>query len=110
MAYDRGPVVRGPDLFGPHDHRPFVCLIDETHPFRDEEAMYAALTTTRRAVAIPLSEEDFVSGGLPRESYVNPWTITSIRHADIVEQEGLLSEAVTEKIATEAAGYLGVRS
>lgn len=109
MGYDRGAVVKGPDLFADHDYRPFVCLSDETHPFSDEEALYAAVTTTRRSVAIPLTDEDFVTGGLPQESYVNPWTIASIRHADVSATEGQLVEETVETIATEAAGFFGVR-
>ena len=107
--YDRGAVVKGPDLFADYDYRPYVCLSDDTHPFSDEEALYAAITTTRRAVAIPLTDADFTTGGLPRESYVNPWTIATIRHADIQHEEGYLVDATTETIAEEAAGYIGVR-
>jgi len=62
MSYERGVVVKGPDLFADYSFRPYLCLSDETHPFSDEEALYAAITTTRRAVAIPLAEDDFVSG------------------------------------------------
>jgi hypothetical protein len=68
--YDRGAVVKGPDLFADYDYRPYVCLSDDTHPFSDEEALYAAVTTTQRAVAIPLTDDDFTTGGLPRESYL----------------------------------------
>lgn len=107
--YTRGAVVKGPDLLGDHDYRPYVCLSDDSHPFHDEEALYAAVTTTRRAVAIPLGDDDFLSGGLPRESYVNPWTVVVIHHADIEKEEGRLDAVTTEKIAEEAAGYLGVR-
>ena len=109
MSYGRGDVVKGPDLFADYEHRPYVCLSDETHPFSDEEALYAAVTSTRRSVAVSLSPDDFETGGLPRESYVNPWTIVSIRHADVAETEGRLHPDVVERIAREAAGYLGVR-
>jgi len=54
MAYVRGAVVKGPDVFGGHDHRPYVCLSDEDHPFSDKETLYSAVTTTRRLIAIPL--------------------------------------------------------
>lgn len=54
MAYVRGAVVKGPDVFGEHDHRPYVCLSDEDHPFSDKETLYSAVTTTRRLIAIPL--------------------------------------------------------
>ena len=102
-------MVKGPDLFADYDYRPYVCLSDDTHPISDEEALYAAVTTTRRAVAIPLTDDDFTTGGLPRESYVNPWTIATIRHADIQHEEGRLVGATIETIAEEAAGYIGVR-
>lgn len=107
-GYARGAVVKGPDEFGDHDFRPFVCLSDETHPFADEEVRYAAVTTTRRSVALPLTADDFASGGLPRESYVNPWTLISIRHADMDAVEGQLVDTTVETIAQAAASYLGV--
>ncbi|MFB6164047.1 MAG: hypothetical protein ABEJ31_02715 [Haloarculaceae archaeon] len=99
-GYERGAVVKGPDLLADHEFRPYVCLSDRTHPFHDEEALYAAATTTRRPVAIPLTDDDFASGELPRESYVNPWTVVTIRHADMERKAGQLVTATTEKIAT----------
>lgn len=108
MAYSRGAVVKGPDLFAGHDHRPYVRLSDDTHPFSDEEALYAAVTRTRRQAAVPLTNEDVATGSLPRESYVNPWTIASIKHADVQGRHGRLVRTTTETIAQEAARYLGV--
>ena len=107
-VYTRGMVVKGPDLLADHNYRPYVCLSDNSHPFSEEEALYAAVTTTWRVVAIPLGDDDFISGGLPRESYVNPWTIVSIRHSDMQQEEGRLDEETVSKIAGNAAGYLGV--
>jgi len=107
VQYARGAVLKGPDLLGPHDYRPYVCLSTENPPFRDEEAVYAAVTTTPRSAAIPLAESDFRSGGLPRESYVNPWVLVTIKHADIQEIEGQLTEETVEKVAREAAINIG---
>lgn len=106
--YGRGTVVKGPDLFADHEYRPYVCLSDASHPFHDEEGVYTAVTSTERVDAIPLAGDDFASGGLPRESYVNPWTIVSIRHADVADVEGELVDETIETIASEAASYLGV--
>ncbi|WP_123621506.1 hypothetical protein [Halorubrum sp. CSM-61] len=108
MTGDRGTVVKGPDLFADNDFRPYVRINDDTHPFSDEEAVYVAATTARRSAAIPLTEADFVAGGLPRETYVNPWTVVTIRHADIHGEEGKLTDETTETIARATAGYLGV--
>ena len=109
MTAERGAVVKGPDLFADNDFRPYVRISDDTHPFADEEAVYVAATTTRRSAAIPLTEGEFADGGLPRETYVNPWTVVTIRHADIRGKEGRLTEEATETIASATAGYLGVR-
>ncbi|MDY6775958.1 MAG: hypothetical protein SV253_07790 [Halobacteria archaeon] len=106
--YTRGDVVKGPDLFADNSYRPYVCVTDSSHPFNDEEGLFVAVTTTRRSVAIPLSKDDFEDGGLPRESYVNPWTVATINHSDIEKKEGSLIESSTERIAKESAGYLGV--
>lgn len=108
MTPERGAVVKGPDLFADHRYRPYVRLSDDSHPFSDEEALYAAVTSTEREPAILLAPTDFERGGLPRESYANPWTVVSIRHADVTEREGVLTTKATEEIAREAAGYLGV--
>jgi len=105
--YARGTVVKGPDILGPHEYRPYVCLSTEDPPFRDEEAVYAAVTTTRRSAAIPLAARDFTSGGLPRESYVNPWVLVTIKHADIAGIEGRLVEDTVDKIAREAGTHTG---
>lgn len=107
QSYDRGTVVKGPDLLGPHTHRPYVCLSTVDPPFRDEEAVYAVVTTTRRSAAIPLAPADFTSGGLPRESYVNPWVLVTIKHADIQDIEGQLTGDTVDKIAQDAAAHIG---
>ena len=55
----------------------------DSPPFRDKEAVYTFVTTTRRSEAIALTSDDFSSGSLPRESYVNPWVLVTIKLADI---------------------------
>jgi mRNA-degrading endonuclease toxin of MazEF toxin-antitoxin module len=107
QSYHRGAVVKGPDLLGPHPHRPYVCLSTDDPPFRDEEAVYAVVTTTRRSAAIPLASADFTTGGLPRDSYVNPWVLVTIKHADIQDIEGQLADDTVNKIARDAGAHIG---
>lgn len=109
-SYARGTVVKGPDLLGPHDHRPYVCLSTDEPPFRDEEAVYAVVTTTRRSAAIPLTATDFTNGGVPRDSYVNPWVLVTIKHTDIHGIEGHLTEDTVDTIARDAATHIGALS
>ena len=107
MGFRAVTAVKGPDLLGPHDYRPYVCLSTDEPPFRDEEAVYAVVTTTRRSASIPLAATDFSSGGLPRESYVNPWVLVTIKHTDIAALEGQLTADTVDKIAREAATHIG---
>ena len=58
MGFLRGSVVKGPDLLAGYEYRPYVRISDESHPFSEEEALYAAVTTTERPIAIPLTEDD----------------------------------------------------
>lgn len=104
--YSRGDVVKAPDPFG-HPSRPFVALSDGTHPFANEEAIYAAITTTARSDAIPITGDDFLSGGLPVDpSYASPWVLLTIKHADVMDQDGTLDDQTTDRIAGNAAHYV----
>lgn len=110
MTYQRGAVVKGPDFFGPHPSRPFVCLsTPATHPFSGEEGIYVAVTKTPRPNAIPLPASSFTSGGLPKQSFASPWVVTTLKDADIMDVEGQLDDSTTEQIAKAAAGYMGVQ-
>lgn len=104
--YSRGDVVTAPDPFGRH-RRPFVALSDDDHPFANEEAIYVAITTTARSDAIPITAADFLSGGLPIDpSYASPWVLVTLKHADVLDQEGTLSIPTTDRIAGNAAHYI----
>lgn len=110
MTYARGEVVKGPDVFGPNQHRPYVCLSQPSnHPFPGQEGLYIAVTTTSRPEAVPVPTSAFVSGGLPKRSFASPWVITTLKDADIVTVEGELSNTTVTQIAEAAAQYLGVR-
>ncbi len=107
MGCDRGDVVKGPDFFGSSPARPWVCVQDASHPFGDEEGIFVAVTTTRRSEAVPLTDDDFVTGGLPRTSYVNPWTVTTIKHVDIQHREGVLVDETIEGIVQDLCAFVG---
>lgn len=108
-AYSRGAVVKGPDLFGSSSYRPWVSVNTTEHPFHTQEGLWVAVTTTGRSQAIPLGDDDFTSGGLPKTSYANPWNVTTIKTADMGAVEGVLDEDVVDRIVTDAATYMGAQ-
>lgn len=109
MAYRRGDVVKGPDLLGPHAHRPYVLISTPEHPFHGEEGIWVVVTTTERPQAIPLEGEAFRSGGLDRESFASPWNVVTIKTADMDEVEGQLVASVVDEIVEEVGRLIGLR-
>lgn len=109
MDVSQGDVVIGPDFIGGNDKRPFIVVSNESHPFSDEECLVVLVTTTEREIAIELPEESFKSGGLPKESYASPWTLTTLKTDDLNKKIGVLKESVTEKISQQINHFTEVK-
>lgn len=108
MNYSRGQIVKGPDLFGQSKFRPWLLVSDNSHPFGNQEGLWAVVTTTSRSIAVPLGSSDFESGPLSKQSYVNPWNITTIKFADMYNVEAKVSDSVVDQVARDAANYMGL--
>lgn len=108
MAYSRGEVVKGPDVVGPHDHRPYILISTPDHPFDEEEGLWVTVTTQGRSQAIPLGDSDFETGGLDKTSFASPWNVVTIKFADMDAVEGKLNDEVTRQIVTDVGFYIGL--
>ncbi|WP_136716813.1 hypothetical protein [Halorientalis salina] len=107
--FQRADVVKHPAPFKQSPkHRFFVVLSDSTHPFHGEEYAVAALTSKERPEAIKLDASDWRFGGPSGDSYASPWYVFTIKHADIVNAQGSLTERATDRIANETATFLGL--
>lgn len=108
MTYRRGDAVEASDPFTERESgRPFLIASTDSHPFAGEQ--YVALTLTTKAWydgTVPLAEEDFVEGGVPRDSSVVPWGIASPAHGDVTDWFGRVDQAVVDEAVTELIGYL----
>lgn len=105
--FERGHVVWHDGLFR-DDGRPWVVLSDDHHPFHGREYLVCGITTTERERTVPLVEDAWLSGGLPRPSFASPWFLPTLKHARIDRGVGGLTDDAVDRIVTEAAGYLGV--
>lgn len=109
MAYPQGAVVIATDPFGENPGgRPYIVLSNSNHPFAGEECVAAVVTTTDRANAIALDEGDFVRGTLPRESFVSPWAVVTLKHHAISKQVATVSDVIVEGTVEDLAWYLEV--
>lgn len=104
-SFDRGHVVWHDGLFR-GSGRPWLVVSSDDHPFHGEEYLVAGVTTTERAGTISLDPGEWTVGGLPRQSYVSPWFLTTIKHAEIDRGVGALTDATVENVLKAVVGYL----
>ncbi|GAB3691010.1 hypothetical protein GCM10028857_27940 [Salinarchaeum chitinilyticum] len=105
-AFDRGHVVWHDGLFR-GSGRPWLVLSDDRHPFHGEEYLVAGITTTDRPGTVAIDEDDaWAIGGLPRTSYVSPWFLTTLKHADVDRGVGALTKDRLESVTGAVTSYL----
>lgn len=86
--------------------RPWLVLNNDAHPFGEEEYMTVTLTTTPHDGTVPIQADDWVDGGMPRQSYASPWSIASPKHEAIVRRQGRLNEAFVQTVIEAMQLYL----
>ena len=107
MSYERGEVGWGPDPFKSTEApRPWLICNNDDHPFGDEEYVTVTLTTTPHDETVPITDEDWVDGGMPRQSYASPWSVASPKHAALVRRQGRLRESFVQRVVAELESYL----
>jgi len=107
-ALERGAVIEYPALFGFDSYpRPYVLVSDDSHPFHGEEYVGLAVTTTRLDPAIPIDDDAWVRGGLPRQSFIKPWQPTLLKHDEINDAFGLVRSSLVDRVAAELATLVG---
>lgn len=108
MKYERGDVVEAGDPFNEEKPtRPFVIVSTNAHPFDGEQ--YIAVTLTTRTwydETIPITGEDFLDGGLPKQSYLVPWGVVSLPHDDILDWFGRVESTPLDETVDQLVDYL----
>lgn len=108
-AFQRGDVVWHPAPFKrPPNERPFLVLSDATHPFHGSEYAVVGLTRTGRSEAIELTAADWSVGSPGSDSYVSPWYVFTVKHADIDRPKGALEPGATDRVASAVGSMLDV--
>lgn len=107
-AYERGDVVEAGDPFNEDNHsRPFMLINTDTHPFDGNQ--YIALTLTTRTwyeETLEITDSDFIEGGVPAESFIVPWGVSSPVHDDILNWFGRLEQDAVDDAATQLYDYI----
>ena len=88
-------------------HRQFLIVSNDTHPFHGEEYVVTVVTTTERGRAVPLTEEAFIEGSLPRESYASPWNPVTLKHQLIEKHVATIAGNTVDEVVSELMAYIG---
>ena len=105
-ALERGAVIEFPALFESYS-RPYLIVSDESHPFHGNEYIGVAITTTAMEPAVPIKDDSWVRGGLPKKSFIKPWQPTLLKHEDIHDAFGVLEPRIVDRVADELASMIG---
>jgi mRNA-degrading endonuclease toxin of MazEF toxin-antitoxin module len=105
---ERGDVVRSIDPFklGTDRQRPWLVVNTEQHPFAYEQWIAVAISTTRYPDSIPLTDDVWNVGGVPRESFASPWAVHSPRVEDIAAWQGRVTDETVEAVLDRLDTYL----
>ena len=107
MSHRRGDVLWGPDPFKSGESpRPWLVLNTDAHPFGDEQYMTVTLTTRPHDGTVPIEDDDWLAGGMPRDSYASPWSIASPKHESVIRRQGRLRESFVRTVVDEMQRYL----
>ena len=106
MAYPQGAVVLAEDPFGNTAMRPYLIYSNSQVPFHGEEYLAAIITTTAREEAIELTDERFEAGRLPRQSYISPWAILTLKAWMITKQPARVTTDTVDDVRDAVDGYL----
>ena len=79
---------------------------NSTHPFASEQHVAVAISTKEYDDSLPLSEDIWEVGGVPRESFVSPWAVHSPRSEDLVAWQGRVTAEFVDRVVDSLETYL----
>jgi hypothetical protein len=93
MTRTRGEVWWGPaPQKSDTAYRPWLVISDTSHPFAEVECIGVGMTTRRHPDGIPVPDGAWIRGGSQKDTYISPWYVTTLKHRDLDNQQGELSE------------------
>lgn len=90
-------------------YRPWLVIGDDTHPFAHTECLCLALSTQEHPQSIEIPDGAWVCGGSREDAYASPWYVTTMKHRDLDDQQGTLSNDVLESAVDALHRYTSAR-
>jgi hypothetical protein len=107
-TFSSGDVFWAPDPYSAGSNpRLWLVLAAENVPYAGEEYICAALTLSDLPDNVRLSDNDWIVGNNPEKtSYCSPWVLSTVKHDSVAEEQGYVTEAITERIIQQSIDYL----
>lgn len=113
MSLDTGTVVwheapfKTPRPDGSQPDRPWLVISNDEHPFQGTEYVVLGMTTNSRSQGIEVQRSDWADGGTSKTSFISPWFVMTLKHADITYRIGALKESLVNRAVTDLSSRLG---
>lgn len=108
-ALRRGAVVEYPALSAFESYsRPYLVISGDVHPFYGEEYLGLGVTTTVWEAALPVSDDAWGRGGLPKPSFIKSWQPTLLKHKDILDAFGIVDAAFVNRAVERLGEVVGL--
>lgn len=106
-SFRKGDVFWALDPFRPGSNpRLWLALAADSLPYRGEEYICAALTTSDLPENVEIGEA-WVAGNDPsKTSYCSPWVVATIKHDAVANPQGEVTEAFAEQMNSRCRAYL----
>lgn len=89
------------------DH-PYVVISTDSHPFQGTEYLAMLITTTEREQAVAIPADRWVFGQLSQPSWISPWTVVTLKDADLDGYQGALTSHVVDEAVKQLPQYVGL--
>lgn len=107
MAYPIGGVVIDRDPFRAGSDRSYVIVSNDSHPFHGEEYVVTVVTIAERDRSVPLTDDAFVEGSLPRQSYASPWNSVTLKDHLIEKHVATIAGNTVDEVVSELMAFIG---
>ena len=110
MTHDRGTIVFADDPFKSDEaSRPWLIIGTDEAPFHGDQ--YIALTLSTKTwydERVPIDDDDIIDGGLPKDSSILPWAVTSVDATRVDRELGVLDERLVDEVVRQLGWYIGL--
>lgn len=106
MAYAQGSIILVENPYA-NGLRPVMVVSNDDRPFQGKQYTFAIITRTEREEAVRLGAGDLVEGSLNADpSFVNPWSVHEVEHADVARRVAQASDDVIRAVAEGVSQFV----